>query len=100
MKRLPSTKDWDVAPEELTTQDYAELMGVHVVTARKRFKEPGFPKVREGKVNKKDLMKYLGIETNSNSESISYTLLLEIKKELTELKVEMQRKSEFLKQVV
>ena len=98
-KKLKAIKNWDEIPDMMEPQDYADVMGCSVKTAREKFNSRGFPKITNGRVNKHEVMKFLGIKNDSN-ESAVIALLLEMQKDIKELKQEQLRKYELLKQVI
>lgn len=98
-KKLTAIKNWDEIPDMMSPQDYADVMGCSIKTSYERFNRKDFPKVTNGKANKNEVMKYLGIKKSSD-ESTILTLLLEMQRDIKELKQEQARKCELLKQVI
>lgn len=98
-KKLTAIKNWDEIPDMMSPQDYADVMGCSIKTSYERFNRKDFPKVINGKANKNEVMKYLGIKKSSD-ESTILTLLLEMQRDIKELKQEQARKCELLKQVI
>lgn len=99
-KKLKAIKNWDEIPDMMEPQDYADVMGCSVKTAREKFNSRGFPKITNGRVNKYEVMKFLGIKNNDSNESAVLALLIEMQKDIKELKQEQTRKLELLKQVI
>lgn len=98
-KQLKAVKNWDDIQDMMDRQDYADVMGCSIKTANERFNRRDFPKVTNGKANKYEVMKYLGIKKDSDNSTI-HNLLLELIKEVRELKESNLEKSELLKKVV
>ena len=96
-KKLKAMKNWSEISDMMCPQDYADVMGCSIKTAYERFNRRDFPKVVDGKVSKSEVMKYLGIK--SNNEDI-YKLILEMSKEIKELKSQQAEKTELLKKVI
>lgn len=98
-KKLTAIKNWDEIPDMMSPKDYADVMGCSIKTSYERFNRRDFPKVTNGKANKNEVMKYLGIKKNSDENTI-LALLLEMQRDIKELKQEQARKCELLKQVI
>lgn len=98
-KKLTAIKNWDEIPDMMSPKDYADVMGCSVKTARDKFNSRGFPKVTNGRANKNEVMKFLGINSFETSSDV-LKLLLEMQKDIRELKEEQIRKYELLKRVI
>jgi len=96
-KKSQPTKNWNEVPDMMSPQDYADVMGVTSKTAYKRFGEKGFPRVIEGRVSKSELKKHLGIK---EEQSEVYSILLEIKQGIDELKEYEKRRLELIKSLI
>lgn len=96
-KKTQPTKNWNEVPDMMSPQDYADVMGCSLKTAYKRFEEKGFPKIIEGRISKSELKKYLGIKEETSE---VYSVLLEIKKEILEIKEYESNRKMLLKQVI
>lgn len=98
-KKLTAIKNWDEIPDMMSPQDYADVMGCSIKTSYERFNRKDFPKVTNGKANKNEVMKYLGIK-NDIENSTTQSLLLELIREVRELKQSQLEKTELLKKVI
>lgn len=87
-KKIP-TMSWAEAPDIITPEDLAKILGIGIENARKIFDEPNFPKISKniigniGKADKEAARLYIqGIKINksNNKESLLYMIYLEIKK--------------------
>lgn len=100
MIQIKSTKSWNETPDMMSPQDYADVIGCSLRTAREHFKKKGFPKKVNGKVSKQEIMRYLGILKTEIDVNTVYSLLLDIKREIDFLTQSQTQKLELLKKVI
>ena len=99
-KPIPATLRFDDAPDMITIQQLADMLGVCHREASKLFNSKGFPVV--SRMNgrkiayKYDVAKFLGIGYGVNASTSNEEIL----KLLNEILVELKKKNEFVVKVI
>ena len=100
-KTTKPTLTWKDAPDTITPDDLAKILGIGILSARNLFDRKDFPKVskydigNQGKADKEAARMYLqGFRINEKSETLLNLIYLELKKLNERLDYEKLREEE------